>query len=54
MPRVADVIAKETGATLMRLHGAHNISKEDMDKGVTFVYIMEENLKNLKAGLQCQ
>lgn len=54
MPRVAEVIAKETGATLMRLHGAHNISKEDMDKGVTFVYIMEENLKNLKAGLQCQ
>ena len=54
IPRVAQVIANETGATLMKLHGAHNISKEDVGKGVTFISIMEENLNSLKVGLQCQ
>jgi zinc transport system substrate-binding protein len=53
-PRVAEVISKETGATLLQLHGIHNISKEDMDKGATFLSLMEQNLKNLKVGLQCQ
>jgi zinc transport system substrate-binding protein len=53
-PRVAGVLAKETGATLLKLHGAHNISKEEFDKGISFLSIMEENLKNLKVGLECQ
>lgn len=53
-PRVSEVISRETGATLLQLHGAHNISKEDMDKGATFLSLMEQNLKNLKAGLQCR
>jgi zinc transport system substrate-binding protein len=54
LPRVAEVISRETGATMLKLHGAHNISKEDMDKGVTFLAVMEENLKNLKVGLECR
>jgi len=53
-PRVAEVLAKETGATLMKLHGAHNISKEEFEKGIPFLSIMEENLKNLTVGLECQ
>jgi zinc transport system substrate-binding protein len=53
-PRVAGVLAKETGATLLKLHGAHNISKEEFEKGVSFLSLMEGNLKNLKAGLECQ
>jgi zinc transport system substrate-binding protein len=53
-PRVAETIAKETGASLLMLHGAHNLTKEEFDKGVTFVSIMEENLNNLRVGLQCQ
>jgi zinc transport system substrate-binding protein len=53
-PRVAEVLAKETGATLLKLHGAHNISKEDFEKGISFLSIMEENMKNLKVGLECQ
>jgi zinc transport system substrate-binding protein len=54
LPRVSEVISRETGATMLKLHGAHNVSKEDMDKGITFLAIMEENLKNLKVGLECQ
>ena len=53
-PRVAEVLARETGATLLKLHGAHNISKEEFEKGVSFLSLMEGNLKNLKAGLECQ
>ncbi len=53
-PRIADMIAKETGASLLQLHGAHNLTKEEMDKGITFISIMEQNLINLKTGLQCQ
>jgi zinc transport system substrate-binding protein len=36
------------------LHGAHNISKEELAKGISFLAIMEDNLANLKTGLQCQ
>jgi zinc transport system substrate-binding protein len=53
-PRVADVIAKETGCGLLMLHGAHNVTREEMESGVTFISLMEKNLQNLKAGLQCR
>lgn len=52
-PRVAQVIGKETGATLLMLHAAHNVTKEDLDGGVDFTSLMERNLANLKVGLQC-
>lgn len=54
MPRVAEVLAAETGARLLKLNGAHNISREEFDKGVTFLSLMESNLTNLKTGLQCR
>jgi zinc transport system substrate-binding protein len=54
LPRISEVISRETGAAMLKLHGAHNVSKEDMDKGITFLAVMEENLKNLKVGLECQ
>ncbi|MBM4137619.1 MAG: zinc-binding protein, partial [Nitrospira sp.] len=54
MPRVAETIARETGARLLMLHAAHNVTSDEMDKGVTFLSIMEQNLRNLKIGLQCQ
>jgi len=52
-PRVAETLARETGAALLMLHGAHNVSKEELGRGVTFLAIMEQNLANLKVGLQC-
>lgn len=54
IPRVSEVLAKETGATLLKLHGAHNITRDEFEQGVSFLSIMEENLKNLKTGLECQ
>ncbi len=53
-PRVAETIARDTGAELLQLRGAHNISREEFSKAITFVSIMKDNLQNLKKGLQCQ
>lgn len=53
-PRLANILARETGAKLLKLHGAHNISKADFEKSLSFITIMEDNLKNLKVGLECQ
>lgn len=53
-PRVARTIAGETGATVLKLHGAHNVAKEDLERGVSFITLMEENLKNLQVGLSCR
>lgn len=52
-PRVSEMIAKEAGASVLLLHGAHNISKEDFTSGVTFITLMNRNLANLRTGLQC-
>jgi zinc transport system substrate-binding protein len=53
-PRVAETIARETGATLLKLHGIHNVSREDLAGGATYISLMEQNLKNLRTGLQCR
>lgn len=53
-PKVARTISQEIGAKLELLHGAHNVSKDELTKGVTFLDIMEDNLKKLKVGLECQ
>ena len=53
-PRVAEMIAKETSASILLLHGAHNISKDDFEKGATFISLMKKNLVNLQTGLQCR
>jgi zinc transport system substrate-binding protein len=53
-PRLAETIAKETGTGLLKLNNGHDIKKADMDKGESFISIMENNLLNLKKGLKCQ
>jgi zinc transport system substrate-binding protein len=53
-PRIAGTVAKETGAQLLMLHGAHNLSRDEFEKGATFIGIMQGNLANLKRGLGCQ
>lgn len=53
-PRVAETIAKETGVSLLLLHGAHNISREDFQAGVSFLKLMERNYDALREGLQCR
>jgi zinc transport system substrate-binding protein len=53
LPRIAESIARETGSSLLMLHGAHNVSKEEFERVVSFMDLMQINLQNLKRGLQC-
>ncbi|MEN6330573.1 MAG: zinc ABC transporter substrate-binding protein [Smithella sp.] len=53
-PRLAQTIAKETGAGLLKLNNGHTVSKADLSQGISFLSLMEENLVNLKKGLQCR
>jgi zinc transport system substrate-binding protein len=53
-PRVATTISRETGARLLPLNGGHNVTKDDLEKGITFISILEHDLENLRKGLQCQ
>ncbi len=50
-PKVANVLAEETGAKMLLLHGAHNLSKEELESGITYIQIMYGNLERLKEGL---
>lgn len=52
-PRVASVISREAGAVMLKLNAAHNLSHEDIARGVTFISLMDENLKNIRLGLEC-
>jgi zinc transport system substrate-binding protein len=53
-PRVAETIADETGAQVLKLHAGHNISRDELARGVTFPLLMEDNLATLAKGLQCR
>jgi zinc transport system substrate-binding protein len=53
-PKLAETIAREVGGTVLLLSAAHNVSKGDLERGVTFIEIMERNLKNLQTGLECR
>lgn len=53
-PRVAQTLARETEAKLLPLNGGHNVTAEEMKRGVTFISLLEQDLDNLKVGLQCR
>jgi len=50
-PKIARIISEQTGAKMLLLNGGHNVTKEDLEKGVTYIDIMKKNLENLKQGL---
>jgi len=49
--RIAVSLAEETGAQVLIFNAAHNISKADMDAGLTFEEIMKQNVRAVKAAL---
>ncbi len=52
-PKIAQTLAQETNVKLLLLNGAHNLSSDDYNSGVTFISLMEKNLTNLAIGLKC-
>ena len=52
--RMAEMLAKETGASMLILNPGHNVAKDDIAKNVTFMWMMTNNLNDLVAGLECE
>ncbi len=50
-PSVAKTIAAETGAMPLMLHSCHNVTKDEFDRGETYISLMHQNLENLKKGM---
>lgn len=50
-PKVARAIARESGAQPLLLHSCHNVSKDELAAGATYLSLMEQNAENLKRGL---
>lgn len=51
-PKVAEMIASEIGGNTLLLHSCHNVSKEEFERGVTYVDLMNQNADNLEKGLK--
>jgi zinc transport system substrate-binding protein len=49
---IAKAIAGDTGAKIMLLHSAHNISRDDFKKGITYLDLMKGNVETLKEALK--
>ena len=50
-PYIADTIAEAAGAQTYLFHSCHNVSKDDLEAGVTYLSLMEQNASNLEKGL---
>ena len=51
-PKTARVIAEQTGAKMVLLHGAHNVTTEELQSGATYVSIMRDNAQKLMEGFK--
>lgn len=49
---VADSIAEATGAKTALFHSCHNVSQAELDSGVTYLSLMEQNLATLRETMQ--
>lgn len=49
--KMADTVCAETGAQKLLFHSCHNVTKDEMENGATYISIMKQNLENLKIAL---
>lgn len=49
--KVAGAICEATGAKKLLLHSCHNVTKDDFETGVTYISLMEQNIRNLEEAL---
>ncbi|MFB7305202.1 metal ABC transporter substrate-binding protein [Heyndrickxia sporothermodurans] len=50
-PKVAETLAKEIGAKTEVLHTLEGLSKEEQDKGMNYISVMQKNLDAIKKSL---
>lgn len=49
--KLADTVCAQTNATKALLHSCHNISREDFEKGISYVELMKQNIHEIKEAL---
>ncbi len=49
--RTASAIAEETGCTVLELSSAHNITRSELESGITYADVMRRNISALKEAL---
>ena len=49
--KMADTICEATGAKKLQFNACHNITKEDFEKGVTYLDVMKANVETIKEAL---
>lgn len=52
-PKLAQVLAKEGNLQTLVLNDGANLTREKMKQKMTFLMLMEQNLENLRRGLDC-
>lgn len=50
-PYIAETIAEATKGETYLFHSCHNVSQDDLESGVTYLSLMEQNAANLEKGL---
>ncbi|MDL2220480.1 zinc ABC transporter substrate-binding protein [Eubacteriales bacterium OttesenSCG-928-N14] len=50
-PKIARTISQETGTQMLVFHTIHNLSKDEMQQGLTYIDIMRQNAENVRIGL---
>ena len=53
-PKIAETLARETHAKILLLNAAHNVTKDQFERGVSLFEILNTDLEQLKIGLECQ
>jgi zinc transport system substrate-binding protein len=53
-PKVAETLAREAGAQTLVLHTLESLGDAELAQGKTYLTVMEENLRALATGLECQ
>lgn len=49
--KIADTICEATAATKLLFHSCHNVTKDDLESGVTYLDLMKQNVENLREAL---
>jgi len=48
---IARIISEQTGAEMLLLHSAHNVTRDDFEAGINYLSIIKQNAENLRKGL---
>lgn len=53
-PRLAETVARETGAKTAVLDPLEGLAEDDLERGADYLSVMRENLASLRRGLECR